>query len=142
MPVVHDVLTTPRTHVHDVLTTPRVHDVLTTDTYGLAAPMVGMAQGAVETFQAAMQHQASGPRGGLMAQLTGVQVRLAEATMEVEAARLIMLHDIHEILARARRNTVPTLEERLRTRRNQAYVATLCVRAVNRLFEASGGHAP
>ena len=109
--------------------------------YGLAAPIVGMAQGAVETFQASMQTQASAPRGGQMAQLTGVQVRLAEATMEVEAARLIMLHDIHEILDRARRNAMPTLEERLRARRNQAYVATLCIRAVNRLFEASGGHA-
>jgi 3-hydroxy-9,10-secoandrosta-1,3,5(10)-triene-9,17-dione monooxygenase len=109
--------------------------------YGLAAPMVGMAQGAVETFQAAMQKQVSAPRGGPMAQLIGVQVRLAEATMEVEAARLIMQHDIHEILARARRDEMPALEERLRARRNQAYVAMLCVRAVNRLFEASGGHA-
>jgi 3-hydroxy-9,10-secoandrosta-1,3,5(10)-triene-9,17-dione monooxygenase len=109
--------------------------------YALAAPMVGMAQGAVETFQTAMQKQVSAPRGGPVAQLTGVQVRLAEATMEVEAARLIMLHDIHEILARARRHAMPTLEERLRARRNQAYVATLCVRAVNRLFAASGGHA-
>jgi 3-hydroxy-9,10-secoandrosta-1,3,5(10)-triene-9,17-dione monooxygenase len=109
--------------------------------YGLAAPMVGMAQGAVETFQSSMQKQVSAPRGGQMAQLTGVQMRLAEATMEVEAARLIMLHDIREILARARRDETPTLEERLRARRNQAYVATLCVRAVNRLFEASGGHA-
>jgi 3-hydroxy-9,10-secoandrosta-1,3,5(10)-triene-9,17-dione monooxygenase len=32
--------------------------------YGLAAPMVGMAQGAVEIFQAIMQTQASAPRGG------------------------------------------------------------------------------
>ena len=31
--------------------------------YALAAPLVGMAQGAVETFQASMQHQASGPPG-------------------------------------------------------------------------------
>ena len=76
-----------------------------------------------------------------MAQLTGAQVRLVEATMEVEAARLIMQHDIHEILARARRNEMPTLEERLRVRRNQAYMVTLCVRAVNRLFAGSGGHA-
>jgi alkylation response protein AidB-like acyl-CoA dehydrogenase len=109
--------------------------------YALAAPMVGMAQGAVETFQSYMRQQVSAPRGGPMAQLTGVQIRLAEATTEVEAARLIMQHHIHEILARARRNETPTLEERLRARRNQAYVATLCGRAVNRLFEASGGHA-
>ena len=109
--------------------------------YALAAPVVGMAQGAVEIFQATMHHQASAPRGGPMAQLTGVQVRLAEATMEVEAARLIMQHDLHAILARARRDAMPTREERLRTRRNQAYVVMLCVQAVNRLFAGSGGHA-
>jgi alkylation response protein AidB-like acyl-CoA dehydrogenase len=109
--------------------------------YALAASLVGMAQGAVETFQAAMRQRASAPRGGPMAQLTGVQVRLAEATMEVDAARLIMLHDMHTILERARRNVMPTLEERLRTQRNQAYVVTLCVQAVNRLFAGSGGHA-
>jgi alkylation response protein AidB-like acyl-CoA dehydrogenase len=61
--------------------------------------------------------------------------------VEVGEARLLMLHHIHAILARARRNETPTLEERLRARRNQAYVATLCGRAVNGLFEVSGGHA-
>jgi len=40
MPDVHEVLTTPRTHVHEVLTTPRVHEVLTTDTY----PIWGVLQ--------------------------------------------------------------------------------------------------
>ena len=75
--------------------------------YGLAAPMVGMAQGAVETFQASMQKQTLASRGGQMAQLTGVQMRLAEATMEVWAARLIIQHDIQEILDRARRSRCP-----------------------------------
>ena len=115
--------------------------LLSAVSYPLAAPMVGMAQGAVETFQAAMQHRTSALRGGQMAQLTGVQVRLAEATMEVETARLIMHHDIHNILDRARCHATPTLEERLRARRNVAYVATLCVRAMNRLFDGSGGYA-
>ena len=109
--------------------------------YALAAPLVGMAQGAVETFHATMQHRASAPRGGPMAQLTGVQVRLAEASMEVEAARLIMQHDLHVILERAQHHVTATLEERLRVRRNQAYVVTLCVQAVNRLFAGSGGRA-
>jgi 3-hydroxy-9,10-secoandrosta-1,3,5(10)-triene-9,17-dione monooxygenase len=130
---------TPGRVIHD--TVPYRIPLFTAGTYPLAAPIVGMAQGTVEAFQAAMQQQTSAPRGGQVAQLIGVQVRLAEATMEVEAARLIMLHDIHEILARARRDETPTLEERLRARRNQAYVAMLCVRAVNCLFAGSGGHA-
>ena len=109
--------------------------------YALAAPLVGMAQGAVETFQATMHQRISAPRGGAMAQLTGVQVRLAEASMEVEAARLIMQHDMHVILERAQGHATATREERLRVRRNQAYVVTLCVQAVNRLFAGSGGRA-
>jgi 3-hydroxy-9,10-secoandrosta-1,3,5(10)-triene-9,17-dione monooxygenase len=109
--------------------------------YFLAAPIVGMAWGAVETFQSAMRVQASAPRGGQMAQLAGVQRRLAEASTEVSAARLLLQQDIHEILDRARRDEMPELEERLRVRCTQAQVTTLCVRAVNRLFEGGGGHA-
>jgi 3-hydroxy-9,10-secoandrosta-1,3,5(10)-triene-9,17-dione monooxygenase len=110
-------------------------------TYLLAAPIVGMAQGAVEAFQSAMRSQASGPRGGQMDQLAGVQMRLADARTEVWSARLIVEQDIEQILDRARRDEMPTTEERLRVRCNQAHVATLCVRAVNRLFEGSGGRA-
>jgi alkylation response protein AidB-like acyl-CoA dehydrogenase len=130
---------TPGRMLHD---TPNYRiPLFSASSYALAAPIVGMAEGAVEVFQSHMRKQASAPRGGQMAQLTGVQVRLAEATAEVWAARLIMQRDIEEILERARRHEMPTLEERVRTRRNQAYVATLCIRAVNRLFEGSGGHA-
>ncbi len=38
-------------------------------------------------------------------------------------------------------DVVPELKERARIRRDQGYVARLSVRAVDRLFEASGGHA-
>jgi 3-hydroxy-9,10-secoandrosta-1,3,5(10)-triene-9,17-dione monooxygenase len=109
--------------------------------YMLTAPMIGMAQGAVDTFQAAMRARASAPRGGQMAQLSGVQMRLAEASTEVRTGRRIMQDDVAEVLERARRDEMPTLEARLRARCTQAYVATLCVHAVNRLFEGSGGHA-
>ena len=44
-------------------------------------------------------------------------------------------------LSGARRDEDPTLAERARYRRNQTFVARLSVRAVDRLFEASGGHA-
>jgi 3-hydroxy-9,10-secoandrosta-1,3,5(10)-triene-9,17-dione monooxygenase len=130
---------TPGRVLHD--TTNYRLPLFSAGTYALAAPLVGIAQGAVETFQTAMQTKVSAPRGGPVAQLAGVQVRLAEATVEVEAARLIMQHNIQEILERGRRHETLTLEERLRARRNQGYVTTLCVRAVNRLFDGGGGHA-
>ena len=52
-----------------------------------------------------------------------------------------MADDGREVVARAEREETPALRERARVRRNQAYVAKLSVRAVDRLFEASGGHA-
>jgi 3-hydroxy-9,10-secoandrosta-1,3,5(10)-triene-9,17-dione monooxygenase len=107
----------------------------------LAAAMVGMAQGAVESFRSTMASKVSGPRGGQVAQLSGVQVRIAGATTEVRTAGRIMQHEINEVLERARRNEMPTLEERLQARCTQAYVATLCVQAVNRVFEGGGAHA-
>jgi alkylation response protein AidB-like acyl-CoA dehydrogenase len=67
--------------------------------------------------------------------------RLAEACAEVECARLIMRRDLAEAFELAARDEQPSLEGRLRYRRDHCYVATLCMRAVNRLFEASGGHA-
>ena len=36
---------------------------------------------------------------------------------------------------------MPTVDDRVRYRRDQVYVSKLCVQAVNRLFEASGGHS-
>jgi len=109
--------------------------------YVLAGPMVGMAQGTVDAFQSSMRGHVSAPRGGEAAQRVPVQMRLAEASADVWAARLTMERDLHDILDRARRDEAATTEERLRIRRNQAYIATLCLRAVNRLFEGSGGHA-
>jgi alkylation response protein AidB-like acyl-CoA dehydrogenase len=66
---------------------------------------------------------------------------LGEAAAEVWAARSVMRQDCQEIFTRAKRSEPLTLDERARYRRDQAYVAKLCVQAVNRLFEASGGHA-
>ena len=100
-------------------------------TFTLAAPIVGMAQGAVETFEAAKH----------LAEVPSIHMRLGEAAAEVQAARLIMQHDSREVFARAERNGMPTLDDRVRYRRDQAYVAKLCVQAVNRLFEASGGQS-
>jgi 3-hydroxy-9,10-secoandrosta-1,3,5(10)-triene-9,17-dione monooxygenase len=108
--------------------------------YTLAAPILGMAQAAVEHFQTSKRQQTSVARGGDIAGLSTIQMRLAESTAEVWAAQLILQQDIADILGRARRDEEATVMQRLHVRRNQAYVAKLCVRAVNRIFEGSGEH--
>jgi 3-hydroxy-9,10-secoandrosta-1,3,5(10)-triene-9,17-dione monooxygenase len=106
--------------------------------WDLAAPLVGIAQGAVDEFTSRAQ-RASGP--GRTAESVAVQLRLAEAAAEVDAARSLHRSDIREILDRAARGEPFTELDRLRYRRDKAFVTRLCVRAVDRLFEGSGARA-
>jgi 3-hydroxy-9,10-secoandrosta-1,3,5(10)-triene-9,17-dione monooxygenase len=106
--------------------------------WDLAAPLVGIAQGAIDEFTARAQ-RAAGP--GRTAESVAVQLRLAEAAAEVDAARSLHRSDIREILDRAARGELFTELDRLRYRRDKAFVTRLCVRAVDRLFEGSGARA-
>ena len=106
--------------------------------WDLLAPLVGIAQGAVDEFAARLQGT-SGP--GRTAESVLVQVRLAEAAVEVDAARELFRHSVRDILEKAERGEAYTPLERARYRRNKNFAARLCVQAVNRLFEASGGGA-
>ena len=110
-------------------------------TFTLASPVLGMARGAVEAFETRVREAVSSRGGNKLAEACSIQMRLGESAAEVHTARLILHHDTQEIVARARRGDMPTLEERARYRRDQAYMAKLCLQAVNRLFEASGGHS-
>jgi len=109
--------------------------------YALATPIIGMAQGALDAYESYMRDRVTARTGERMAEMEGIQLRVAEAEAEVHAARPIMQEDGREVFAGARRHEMPTLEDRPRYRHNRAYVAKLCVGAVNRVFEASGGHA-
>ena len=106
--------------------------------WDLVSPLVGIAQGAVDEFAARLRGT-SGP--GRTADSVPVQMRLAEAAAEVDAARTIHQHAIREMLDRAARDESFTELDRARYRRDKAFVVKLCVQAVNRLFEASGAHA-
>ncbi len=110
-------------------------------TFTLASPVLGMAQGALEVFEAEVRHAVSARDGKKRAEAVNIQMRLGEASAEVDAARLILRHDAREIFARAHCGELPTLEARARYRRDHAYMAKLCVQAVNRLFEVSGGQS-
>jgi 3-hydroxy-9,10-secoandrosta-1,3,5(10)-triene-9,17-dione monooxygenase len=104
----------------------------------LAAPIVGMAQGAVDEFTASLRGK-TGP--GRTADSVALQLRLAEAATEVDTARILLRHDVAEMLRVAASPDFALSElDALRYRRDAAYVAKLCVQATGRLFEASGGH--
>jgi alkylation response protein AidB-like acyl-CoA dehydrogenase len=101
--------------------------------WDLAAPLIGMAQGAVDEFTRRLRERA--------VESVPLELRLAEAAAEVDAARALHRHDVREMLDRAVCGAAFTELDRLRYRRDKAFVAKLCVRAVNRLFEAAGARA-
>jgi 3-hydroxy-9,10-secoandrosta-1,3,5(10)-triene-9,17-dione monooxygenase len=105
--------------------------------WDLLAPLVGVAQGCVDEFV-----RRTSLRGGISGRDSAmVQVRLALAASEVDAARALFLGDIREMLDKGRDGETITPLDRARWVRDKAFAAQLCLQAVDRLFDISGGHA-
>lgn len=106
--------------------------------WDLVAPIVGIALGMIEEFTSQLTGT-SGP--GRTADSGGVQLRLSQASAEVDAARALLRGDIQEIFEKAHLGESCSTLERARFRRDKAFVTQLCFRAINGLFDLSGGHA-
>lgn len=106
--------------------------------WDLVTPIIGMAQGAIDEFI----RRYSGTFGpGKSAESAALQLRLAEASAEVDAARSVMRQDLHQMFAQAACAERFSPLEIARYGRDRAFAIRLCVQATNRLFELSGGHA-
>ena len=79
--------------------------------------------------------------GGTSPISRNLQVHLAEAAASADAAEAIVLRDCDEATRITEAGVVPSLEQRARYRRDGAFAATLCTRAVDILFSATGGSA-
>ena len=106
--------------------------------WDLVGPMLGIAQGMIDEFIARLAGT-SGP--GRTADSPAIHLRLAQATAEVDAAKTVMDTDIAEILRKGAEGEPFTMLERARFRRDKAFITQLCLKAVNGLFDISGGHA-
>lgn len=107
----------------------------------IAGVSLGIAQGAVEYFQETMRSRTSYYTGRSLADFVTVQGHLAEAAAITDAARAVMLGDCDEATRIVEGGKVPSLDERARYRRDGAYAATMCTKAVDVLFRATGGGA-
>ena len=67
-------------------------------------------------------------------------LRLADAAASVEAAELILLTDMRNAMQRLRAGEEITVADRIRARRNQAYVTRLAVQAIEALNASTGGY--
>ena len=109
--------------------------------YVVAGTSLGIAEGAVASFTTETANRLAAYSATRVADYAPVQIRLAEASAAIHAARLVMLDRCELAMDLASRGEVPSLETKVALRRDGAYAARLCTRAVDLLFEASGGDA-
>ena len=108
--------------------------------FNMVGPAVGIARGAIETFVERMGGRLTTFGRERIGQQPTVQLRIAEAAAESDAAELV-LHAACAAIARLEREPgAATDAARSRLRRDAAYAATLCRRAVERVAAMAGAH--
>jgi 3-hydroxy-9,10-secoandrosta-1,3,5(10)-triene-9,17-dione monooxygenase len=109
-------------------------------TYAITAPVIGMATGA---YAAHVEYQRGRVRAAYAGQKAAEdpfgQVRIAEAAGLLDAAWWALERNMTELMAHARAGEKIPLPLRLRVRRDQVTGTGQAIRAVDLLFENSGG---
>jgi 3-hydroxy-9,10-secoandrosta-1,3,5(10)-triene-9,17-dione monooxygenase len=106
----------------------------------LAGAGVGNAQAALELTIEAIRERSTNYTAMRMRDFQAVQLRVARAGAMVDAARLVIRADCLEADGIARESRVPTIEEKLRYKRNVAYAMELCTEAVDSLHALAGAN--
>jgi len=109
--------------------------------FAVAGVSLGIARGAIQNFIETTRTRRSAYTGRNIADFTNMQVHLAEAAALADAAEASVLHDCDEATRITEAGVVPSIDQRARYRRDGAFAATLCTRAVDLLFAATGGNA-
>ncbi len=106
--------------------------------YVLSIVPLGTAKAAVEQFTKGMRQRAGTYTGVRVAELSSVQARIAEAAACVEFAETVLRNDWQELEASVERGQFPSIETKLRWKRNAAFATQLSVRAIDALMPAAG----
>jgi 3-hydroxy-9,10-secoandrosta-1,3,5(10)-triene-9,17-dione monooxygenase len=106
--------------------------------YVLSGVALGNAQACLDDYVGLARHRASTYNRAKIGDMQSTQIKIAEASAKIDAARLIMRSACVESLADARRGHVPHIPVKTRYRRDGAFSVNLCTEAVSLLFSASG----
>src|ERR1700726_1494624 len=106
--------------------------------YVLTGVAVGNAQACLDDYVEVARHRASTYNRAKLGDLQSTQIKIAEASAKIDAARLIMRSTCIEVMADARRGYVPDVAAKTKLRRDGAFAVNLCTEAVSLLFSASG----
>lgn len=109
----------------------------------LASAAVGAAAGALEDYLAVTSRRVT--RGAVagnnnrMADFPTIQLRVAEAAASVDAAREVLLRDLRDRATTVREQRPISIEDRIVSRRGQAFSVALAIRATEALNASTGG---
>src|SRR5579859_1112126 len=106
--------------------------------YVLSGVALGNAQACLDDYVEVARHRVSTYNRAKLADMQSMQIKIAEASAKIDAARLIMRSNCIEAMADARRGYVPDVAAKTRLRRDGAFSVNLCTEAVSLLFSASG----
>jgi len=107
--------------------------------YGITAPAIGAALGALDAFREQTCRRINVRDQSRVIEDSFVQYRLAEAAAEIGAARDRMLGNFAQMMRLVRAGEEIPLTARARYRWDSGKAIDWSVKAVDRLFEASGG---
>ncbi|MDI1265883.1 MAG: acyl-CoA dehydrogenase family protein [bacterium] len=109
--------------------------------YVLSGVGLGNAQACLDDYVEYARHRASTYNRAKLSDMQTTQIKIAEASAKIDAARLIMRTNCIDAMSDARRSHAPDLAGKTRLRRDGAYSVGLCTEAVSLLFAAAGARS-
>jgi 4-hydroxyphenylacetate 3-monooxygenase len=108
---------------------------------GFSAVSLGIARRFLDVYADKVSTRVRAYTGANVGESAPAYMRLAESHHQVRAAQATLMADWSAFTDKARSRVLPTAEEDVYWRSNQAYATKLAIDAVDRLFTASGGSA-
>jgi 3-hydroxy-9,10-secoandrosta-1,3,5(10)-triene-9,17-dione monooxygenase len=109
--------------------------------YVLSGVGLGNAQACLDDYVEIARHRASTYNRAKIGDFQSTQIKIAEASAKIDAARLVMRTNCIEVLAGVRSGHIPDIAAKTRLRRDGAFSVNLCTDAVSLLFTASGARS-
>jgi len=106
--------------------------------YVLSGVALGNAQACLDDYINVARHRSSTYNRAKLGDMQSTQIKIAEASAKIDAARLIMRSNCIKAMADARLGIIPDMATKTRLRRDGAFSVNLCTEAVSLLFAASG----
>jgi 3-hydroxy-9,10-secoandrosta-1,3,5(10)-triene-9,17-dione monooxygenase len=106
--------------------------------YVLSGVALGNAQACLDDYIDVARHRASTYNRTRLGDLQSTQIKIAQASAKIDAARLIMRATCIDAMADAKCGHIPDMAAKTKSRRDGAYSVNLCTEAVSLLFSASG----